>query len=431
MKKGLSFLCAVVLLLGLMVPVSAAHDIKISASKLTAKPGDQIFVQVAISGIDENDENFMANWLSFKIKYDETKFDFGADLNGDGEIKDYKEGRITITETTSRAQKNSTPWSKMNPMPAFGLSDGDTTVIPFDSGATPQFNNGEATVTFNSLGAATYTNGALMGFYLTVKDNAAAGDYPITFSSSVAEGKSALRYTEMNKDDLAIPSTFVNGSITVEGSTPTPTAKTVTYTAVNGTVFASLAPVTSFGEGAPVASSTITTAGTDPEEAVYFYFFPNKGFTVEGMTIDGEPTIGSDISRKFTVTADKEFTFSFAKIADGATPALAAVTGATTVKEATKFATFGTATGASDFGIIIAKGDTLKDEAGLKAAFEKASETGAIRKYAAEDANADGQFAIEVNGPLFAKGGTYIARMYAANGGNVTFGEIIDIAIAE
>lgn len=429
MKKGLSFLCAVVLLLGLMVPVSAAHDIKISASKLTAKPGDQVFVQVAISGIDENDENFMANWLSFKIKYDETKFDFGADLNGDGEIKDYKEGRITITETTSRAQKNSTPWSKMNPMPAFGLSDGDTTVIPFDSGATPQFNNGEATVTFNSLGAATYTNGALMGFYLTVKDNAAAGDYPITFSSSVAEGKSALRYTEMNKDDLAIPSTFVNGSITVEGSTPTPTAKTVTYTAVNGTVMASTVALAAPAEAKP--SGSIVTAGTAAEEEVYFYFFPNKGYTTDGMTVNGAEVIGAAASKKYTVTADATYDFVFKKIEDAAA-ITAKPTGAISgTPAAASLTTFATAAGASEFGILIGAADAWGTD--ITADYAAASETGKIRKYAALEANGEGQFAIELNDTAknFLKNGTYRAYIYAANGSIVTFGDAIDIAIAE
>lgn len=378
MKKILSIFCVVALLLcALVVPTSAA-GIKIKVDDVTeVEPGATVNVGVKIEG----NEGICGAELSFTF-----------------------DSALTLTKKATVAKKTDS-WTDFTCVPSGNL------VSPYK-------------ISWAGTDPDTCGDGNIITFAFQAPTT--AGTYNIGFKADASK--------LINTSNAAMDSSMYSlegGSITVKGSTPTPTPKTVSYTAANGTVFASLAPVTSFGEGAPVASGTIKTAGTDPEEAVYFYFFPNKGFTVEGMTIDGEPIIGSDISRKFTVTADKEFTFSFAKIADGATPTLAAVTGATTVKEATQFATFGTATGASDFGIIIAKGDTLKDEAGLKAAFEKASETGAIRKYAAEDANADGQFAIEVNGPLFAKGGTYIARMYAANGGNVTFGEIIDIAIAE
>lgn len=381
MKKCLSIFCVMALLLcSFIIPASAA-SVTIALDSQTAKVGDEVTFTATLSG---NADPGITS-IQYNVSYDTTKFTF-----------------VKATKPSDRALKG------LSFTPPKALNAG---VLKFTH--------------YNSDLESDATNGVTATFVLKVNDGVADGSYPIT-----VEAKKCTYTDPETAEDTKIDITAVSGTLTVE-SAAKPVAKTVTYTAENGTVFASLAPVTSFDEGAPAASGTITTAGADTEEAVYFYFFPNKGFTVEGMTIDGEPTIGSDISRKFTVTADKEFTFSFAKIADGATPALAAVTGATTVKEATQFATFGTATGASDFGIIIAKGDTLKDEAGLKAAFEKASETGAIRKYAAEDANADGQFAIEVNGPLFAKGGTYIARMYAANGGNVTFGEIIDIAIAE
>lgn len=384
MKKIFSIFCVAALLLcSVLIPVSAA-DFTITVGNVTGKVGDVVSVELNVTN------NPGITGIQYSLTFDDTKFTLKQAIASDEE-----EPEIEAADSLAFASLSSG-------MPQAGAKSPIT--ASHVSGTKTNKKNGLASI-----------------FKFEILSGVSAGKYPITLTVKEA-------YDTTDKD---YPVVAVSGSITVEGSDPEPVAKTVTYTAANGTVFASLAPVTSFGEGAPVASGTIKTAGTDPEEAVYFYFFPNKGYTVEGMTIDGEPTIGSDISRKFTVTADKEFTFSFAKIADGATPALAAVTGATTVKEATQFATFGTATGASDFGIIIAKGDTLKDEAGLKAAFEKASETGAIRKYAAEDANAAGQFAIEVNGPLFAKGGTYIARMYAANGGNVTFGEIIDIAIAE
>lgn len=400
MKRFLSIICIIALMLcSTIVSVSAA-DFKLVADAVTGKPGDTVTLKVTLEG--NADPGLTA--FQYSVAFDEAKFSFVKAIASSVSEDDDEEDFNTFADAAN-GNKALGNLSCVTPMP-----------------------NAKSPLTLAHVSGTKNNkrNGLLLLMSFKINEGVVGGTYPIALTAVLAQ--SAITGGGLN--DLALP-TVTNGSITVEGSTPTTTPKTVSYTAANGTVFASLAPVTSFGEGAPVASGTIKTAGTDPEEAVYFYFFPNKGYTVEGMTIDGEPTIGSDISRKFTVTADKEFTFSFAKIADGATPALAAVTGATTVKEATQFATFGTATGASDFGIIIAKGDTLKDEAGLKAAFEKASETGAIRKYAAEDANADGQFAIEVNGPLFAKGGTYIARMYAANGGNVTFGEIIDIAIAE
>lgn len=383
MKRVLSIFCATALLIcALVVPASAA-SYNIAIASKTVAPGAEVVVPVTVSG-DFGDTKFSGAALQFVFDsaLTLTKVDVGTAF-----------AAISTTPTVQTALTS--PYAMAWAGTGATIAEGTVVTLTFTAPATE-------------------------------------GSYNISLNQELnKKGVPSKTYVRTDSDTVKHPLALTEGVITVKGEDKPVVAKTVTYTAANGTVFASLAPVTSFGEGAPVASGTIKTAGTAPEEEVYFYFFPNKGYTVEGMTIDGEPTIGSDISRKFTVTADKKFTFSFAKIADDATPTLAAVTGATTVKEATQFATFGTATGASDFGIIIAKGDTLKDEAGLKAAFEKASETGAIRKYAAEDANADGQFAIEVNGPLFAKGGTYIARMYAANGGNVTFGEIIDIAIAE
>ena len=388
MKKILAIICSMTLLLGVMIPVSA-----LSSGGATISLGSLSEVDIDTTTTIDIPVSITKNpglaGGTLNVEFDGSAFTFTKAVAGEG---------LGANCSFTPPRKN-----QVSPLPL--TFDGMNPVEETD-----KVDGVMVTLTFTL--AAGIEAGKTYNFTLTM---------PGTMYT-VDESYDTIEY-----DDI----TLASGTVTTKSKTPAVTAKTVSYTAANGTVFASLAPVTSFGEGAPVASGTIKTAGTAAEEEVYFYFFPNKGYTVEGMTIDGEPTIGSDISRKFTVTADKEFTFSFAKIADGATPALAAVTGATTVKEATQFATFGTATGASDFGIIIAKGDTLKDEAGLKAAFEKASETGAIRKYAAEDANADGQFAIEVNGPLFAKGGTYIARMYAANGSNVTFGEIIDIAIAE
>lgn len=376
MKKCFSMLCAVALLIGLMVPVSAAgnHDIKLTVGNVTAEAGEKIFVPISVSGIDEDDTNFYTNFFTFKIKYNTTAFDFGADLNGDGTIADYLQGRTTISETISRANTTADPWKSMSI--TVGLPE-----LPFASGAIPKFVNGETTCTLMDLSQYAYRNGALVGFYLTVKDDAAGGDYEVTLSDVT------MKACADGQADVVHSVSVVNGKITVEGGTSTPTAKTVTYSATNGKVIASL---TELDEGTPVASDTITTEAADSDE-VYFYFFPDKGYTADGMTVNGATTIG-DGARKFTITEDKTLSFEFKSVSGTATASAVTIV----EKSADKLTVFGTATGASDFGLELG----LQDKT--------------MTKYAADGADGDGNFAITLSGTgIFGTAKTYAANIYA------------------
>ncbi len=371
MKKSLSILCVVALLIGLMIPVNAAA-LTFTAAKVTAEPGATVEVPITIS----NNPGIFG--VKLIISYDSKLTAVSA--------TQVKAGLATATMSGGNDMS-------LNP---YGL---------FFDAIDPDSSNGTiATLKFTA--------------------PSDAGEYAISITADADIG-----ILDENFADIIDSVEMASGSITVKGSDPEPVAKTVTYTAVNGTVMASTVALAAPAEAK--ASGTITTAGTAPEEEVYFYFFPNKGYTTDGMTVNGAEVIGAAASKKYTVTADATYDFVFKKIEDAAA-ITAKPTGAISgTPAAASLTTFATAAGASEFGILIGAADAWGTD--ITADYAAASETGKIRKYAALEANGEGQFAIELNDTAknFLKNGTYKAYIYAANGSIVTFGDAIDIAIAE
>lgn len=379
MKKCLSIFCVMALLLcSFIIPASAA-SVTIALDSQTAKVGDEVTFTATLSG---NADPGITS-IQYNVSYDTTKFTF-----------------VKATKPTDRALKG------LSFTPPRALNAG---VLKFTH--------------YNSDLESDATNGVTATFVLKVNDGVADGSYPIT-----VEAKKCTYTNPETAEDTKIDITAVSGTLTVE-SAATPVAKTVSYTVANGTVMASTVALAAPAEAK--ASGTITTAGTAPEEEVYFYFFPNKGYTTDGMTVNGAEVIGAAASKKYTVTADATYDFVFKKIEDAAA-ITAKPTGAISgTPAAASLTTFATAAGASEFGILIGAADAWGTD--ITADYAAASETGKIRKYAALEANGEGQFAIELNDTAknFLKNGTYRAYIYAANGSIVTFGDAIDIAIAE
>ena len=376
MKKILSIFCVVALLLcALVVPTSAA-GIKIKVDDVTeVEPGATVNVGVKIEG----NEGICGAELSFTF-----------------------DSALTLTKKATVAKKTDS-WTDFTCVPSGNL------VSPYK-------------ISWAGTDPDTCGDGNIITFAFQAPTT--AGTYNIGFKADASK--------LINTSNAAMDSSMYSlegGSITVKGSTPTPTPKTVSYTAVNGTVMASTVALAAPAEAK--ASGTITTAGTAAEEEVYFYFFPNKGYTTDGMTVNGAEVIGAAAFKKYTVTADATYAFEFKKIEDAAA-ITAKPTGAISgTPAAASLTTFATAAGASEFGILIGAADAWGTD--IKADYAAASETGKIRKYAALEANGEGQFAIELNDTAknFLKNGTYRAYIYAANGSIVTFGDAIDIAIAE
>lgn len=371
MKKSLSILCVVALLLcSVMIPVSAATAVSITTASTTVDPGAEVKVNI--------------------------NYGTGQLQTGAGNLT-YDEGLVLTSVAAG------TIW--------------DSASATYTAPGASALKSGiklSATLGTNPVENA---NGSL--WVATFTAPATAGNYQVTFTPGTFRNKSG-KITGLTACDL---------TITVKGSDPEPVAKTVTYTAVNGTVMASTVALAAPAEAK--ASGTITTAGTAAEEEVFFYFFPNKGYTTDGMTVNGEAVIGAAGSKKYTVTADAAYDFVFKKIEDAAAIAAKPTGAISGTPAAASLTTFATAAGASEFGILIGAADAWGTD--IKADYDAASETGKIRKYAALEANGEGQFAIELNDTAkhFLKNGTYKAYIYAANGSNVTFGDAIDIAIAE
>ena len=398
MKRFLSIICIIALMLcSTIVSVSAA-DFKLVADAVTGKPGDTVTLKVTLEG--NADPGLTA--FQYSVAFDEAKFSFVKAIASSVSEDDDEEDFNTFADAAN-GNKALGNLSCVTPMP-----------------------NAKSPLTLAHVSGTKNNkrNGLLLLMSFKINEGVVGGTYPIALTAVLAQ--SAITGGGLN--DLALP-TVTNGSITVEGSTPTTTPKTVSYTAVNGTVMASTVALAAPAEAK--ASGTITTAGTAPEEEVYFYFFPNKGYTTDGMTVNGEAVIGTAASKKYTVTADATYDFVFKKIEDAA-PITARPTGMISgAAKAESLTTFATAAGASEFGILIGAADAWGTN--ITADYAAASETGKIRKYAALEANGEGQFAIELNDTAknFLKNGTYKAYIYAANGSIVTFGEAIDIAIAE
>lgn len=368
MKKMLSILCLVALVCALMVPVSAESMSVTLGGEQTVEPGATFTVPVVMNN------NTGVAMIKISISY-------ASELKIAAKPTMTQTGLSTLT----------------------GTPGGNIALNPYS-------------VNFDGL----------------ENDTKSGEVFTISFIAPTTPGAYDIKVTASDAFDGDLNDLTIAGDtakITVKGSDPEPVAKTVTYTAVNGTVMASTVALAAPAEAK--ASGTITTAGTAPEEEVYFYFFPNKGYTTDGMTVNGAEVIGAAASKKYTVTADATYDFVFKKIEDAAA-ITAKPTGAISgTPAAASLTTFATAAGASEFGILIGAADAWGTD--ITADYAAASETGKIRKYAALEANGEGQFAIELNDTAknFLKNGTYRAYIYAANGSIVSFGDAIDIAIAE
>lgn len=381
MKRVLSIFCATALLIcALVVPASAA-SYNIAIASKTVAPGAEVVVPVTVSG-DFGDTKFSGAALQFVFDsaLTLTKVDVGTAF-----------AAISTTPTVQTALTS--PYAMAWAGTGATIAEGTVVTLTFTAPATE-------------------------------------GSYNISLNQELnKKGVPSKTYVRTDSDTVKHPLALTEGVITVKGEDKPVVAKTVTYTAVNGTVMASTVALAAPAEAK--ASGTITTAGTAAEEEVYFYFFPNKGYTTDGMTVNGAEVIGAAASKKYTVTEDVTYDFVFKKIEDAAA-ITAKPTGAISgTPAAASLTTFATAAGASEFGILIGAADAWGTD--ITADYAAASETGKIRKYAALEANGDGQFAIELNDTAkkFLKNGTYKAYIYAANGSNVTFGDAIDIAIAD
>lgn len=386
MKKILAIICSMTLLLGVMIPVSA-----LSSGGATVTLGSLSDVDIeAVTTIDIPVTIVKNPGLSggtLNVKFDTNAFTFtkataGAALGSNCSFTAPRKGTGSPLPLT---------FDGMDPVTAEDKIDGTMVTLTF-----------------------------------TLAEGIAAGktyDFELTMPSALYAVDESYEINEY--DDI----TVVSGTVKTKSNAPVTTAKTVTYTAANGTVMASTVALAAPAEAK--ASGTITTAGTAAEEEVFFYFFPNKGYTTDGMTVNGEAVIGAAASKKYTVTADTTYDFVFKKIEDAAAIAAKPTGAISGTPAAASLTTFATAAGASEFGILIGAADAWGSD--ITADYAAASETGKIRKYVALEANGEGQFAIELNDTAknFLKNGTYKAYIYAANGSNVTFGDAIDIAIAE
>lgn len=386
MKKILAIICSMTLLLGVMIPVSA-----LSSGGATISLGSLSEVDIDTTTTIDIPVSITKNpglaGGTLNVEFDGSAFTFTKAVAGEG---------LGANCSFTPPRKN-----QVSPLPL--TFDGMNPVEETD-----KVDGVMVTLTFTL--AAGIEAGKTYNFTLTM---------PGTMYT-VDESYDTIEY-----DDI----TLASGTVTTKSKTPAVTAKTVSYTVKNGTVMASTVALAAPAEAK--ASGTIKTAGTAAEEEVYFYFFPNKGYTTDGMTVNGEAVIGAAASKKYTVTADATYDFVFKKIEDAAA-ITAKPTGAISgTPAAASLTTFATAAGASEFGILIGAADAWGTD--IKADYAAASETGKIRKYAALEANGEGQFAIELNDTAknFLKNGTYRAYIYAANGSIVSFGDAIDIAIAE
>lgn len=365
MKKSLSILCVVALLIGLMIPVSAASvNIGLTATSTKVTPGANFDVTLNVA----DNTGILGGTIVVKYSSDLT-------LNS-------AEKGTALSEKITLAGKMTSPFNV--------LIGGDKVVAE---------------------------NGSLAVFHFTAPTT--AGKYTI----SVDANDDPL-YTE---DWVDVDVAFAPIEITVEGSTPTTTPKTVTYTAENGTVIATTAAWDGITAVNPAATS-ITTEG----EELYFYFFPAAGYTTSGMTATkNDVALTEVIGSSLKVTPANgdvyKFTFAAVAVAEVTTPS-----GSLASKSSTGATTFGTAVGASEYGILIAAADDWKATA--EDTYDAATETGKIRKYVALEANSEGQFAIELQDAthkFLKENGTYIARIFAANGASVKIGDIINITIAD
>lgn len=319
MKKSLSILCVVALLIGLMIPVSATTDVefKLATTNTTVQSGATFNVTVELSG--------------------------NTGIGGGAVVVTYP-SELKMNSCT--AQMSAVVVSKLYTSPY---------KIPFMVQDTFEDNGTMVTMNFTAPeDSGTYTLG------LAAHDTDAPYD----------------------NDFNDVPASYTGIEITVEGSSE----HTAKWNVTGGKVYASATEWTDGDVTLTDGTTGITTTGD-----VYFYFFPDAGYTTTGMTIDGEAVIsdGTVASKKYTLTADKVFDIVFAT-ASG-TPTVSTPTVQATEYGAT---IFGQATNASSFGAYINNA-----------------------QFAADGADGDGYFAIELSSKdgskIFNAAKTYTAKLYA------------------
>lgn len=318
MKKSLSILCIVALLIGMMIPASAA-DLTITVGSVSdVEPGAEVTLPVSIS----NNPGLIIALISLD-------YDSALTLKSATQVK---EGMPTMT---------------------------------FLAGNNLTYDALEADYTDGKIANLTFTAPTEPGTYQVKAEFLLGGE--TCYTNDWYELKSF---------------TSVPGTITVKGNSE----HTAKWDVTGGKVYASATEWTDGDVTLTDGATGIKTTGD-----VYFYFFPDAGYTTTGMTIDGETVIsdGTVASKKCTLTADKVFDIVFAT-ASG-TPTVSTPTVQATEYGAT---IFGQATNASSFGAYINNA-----------------------QFAADGADGDGYFAIELSSKdgskIFNAAKTYTAKLYA------------------
>lgn len=350
MKKTLSILCVVALLIGLMIPVSAsAVGFAVQTTATTIKPNEPFDVTVEVSN--------------------------NTGIAGGTWLISYSTG-LTINSAT--AGTGLTPLS----------------VVP---GVTTD--NPIKVVVYGS--SVSTGNGTMVTLNFTA---AAAGSYTI----DIAADPTDIPYADLDYTDLDAAYTAL--TINVQSSEPAVTAKTATISSVTGGyVYASTTAWDGNTEiDLETLATSVTTAGSAAEEKVYFYFVPKAGYTANiTATKDGESfdIVNGSTSKEDTLTADATYTFAFEAVTAG-TPVASSIE--VSNASANGVTIFGKATNATAFGALVGVSDNVKVNYG--------------EKFAADAANADGEFVIELSGsPLFKTGKSYAAKVYATNNGTTKY----------
>lgn len=336
MKKSLSILCIVALLIGMMIPASAA-DLTITVGSVSdVEPGAEVTLPVSIS----NNPGLIIALISLD-------YDSALTLKSATQVK---EGMPTMT---------------------------------FLAG-----NN----LTYDAL-EADYTDGKIANLTFTAPTE--PGTYQVK-AEFLLGGETCYTNDWYELESF----TSVPGTITVKGNSE----HTAKWDVTGGKVYASATEWTDGDVTLTDGATGIKTTGD-----VYFYFFPDAGYTTTGMTIDGETVIsgGTVAPKKYTLTADKIFDIVFAAVSNDTpeNPTAAVVESAS----ANGVTIFGTAAkNAKAFGALVGLSDDVAANHGYM--------------FAAEAANGDGQFAIVLEGTgMFDTAKSYAAKIYATNNGTTEY----------
>lgn len=317
MKKTLSILCVVALLIGLMIPVSAtAVEFSVKATATSIKANESFDVTIDIAN---NTGIAGGTWL---ISYP--------------------------TGLTMNSASAGSALSGLTVQPGV-IGDNPFKVVVYGSSVSTG-------------------NGTFVTLNFTA---AAAGNYSI----SITGDDSDLPYADLYYTDLVASYTPLN--ITVQDSTPTPKPKTASWTVTGGYVYAT---TTAWDGNTEVDLTTlatsVTTAGSAAEEKVYFYFVPKAGYTANiTATKDGAdwPVANGSTSKEDTLTADATYTFAFTPVTAGTPEAVSIEVSDASADGVT---IFGTVANAKEFGALVGLSDDVAANHGYMFAAEAANGDG-------------------------------------------------------